>query len=91
VTAAQDTVIDFSSIDLNLASTMAYTGAIDEIGYDWKDIVGDVSSGSVTYIVKEGFNYVVRDADGFYYKLRFISFYNNDGDKGYPTFEYQRL
>lgn len=91
VAAAQDTAYDFASIDLTLASSMVFTGALDEIGYDWKDVVGDVSSGSVTYVIKEGLNYVVKDADGFYYKLRFISFYNNDGDKGYPTIEYQRL
>ena len=92
VTVAQDTLFDFISIDLNTALSLHFTPTPDEIGYDWKDIVGDVSSGDVSYIIVEGRNYVVRDAEGFYYKLRFISFYSlNNGDKGVPTFEFQKL
>jgi hypothetical protein len=88
---AQDTLYDFTAIDLEIASSMVYSTALDEIGYDWKDVVGDVSSGNVSYVIIQGRNYVIRDNQGFYYKLRFISFYNNSGEKGYPTFEYQRL
>jgi hypothetical protein len=88
---AKDTLYDFSSIDLDVAGNLFYSEAQDEIGYDWKDIVGDVTTGNVSYVVVEGLNYVVRDSEGYYYKLRFISFYNDSGDKGYPTFEYQRL
>ena len=36
-------------------------------------------------------NYVIRDRDGFFYKLRFIDFNNDMGEKGYPKFEYVRL
>jgi hypothetical protein len=88
---AQDTLYDFSSISLDIVDNLLYSKNQDEIGYDWKDIVGDVSSGNVSYVIVEGLNYVIRDREGFYYKLRFISFYNDSGDKGYPTFEYQRL
>ena len=91
IEAAQDTLYDFSSISLDIVDNFSYSKSRDEIGYDWKDLVGDVNSGNVTYVIVEGLNYVVRDHEGFYYKLRFISFYNNNGDKGYPTFEYQRL
>jgi hypothetical protein len=91
IEVAQDTLYDFSSITLDIATNLSYTSIQDEIGYDWKDIVGDVSSGSVSYVIVEGLNYIIRDREGFYYKLRFISFYNNSGEKGYPTFEYQRL
>jgi hypothetical protein len=42
-------------------------------------------------VIIEGLNYVVLDREGYFYKLRFISFYNNSGEKGYPTFEFQRL
>jgi len=88
---AQDTLYDFSSINLDIAQALFYSQALDEIGYDWKDVVGDVSSGNVTYVIVEGLNYVVLDAEGYYYKLRFISYYNQSGEKGIPTFEYQRL
>lgn len=91
VTVAQDTLYEFSAIDYEVAAELEYWGLLDEIGYDWKDVQGDVSSGNVSYVIMEGRNYVVRDTEGFYYKLRFISFYNNNGEKGYPTFEYQRL
>ena len=91
VQIAQDTLYDFSALDLDAAGSLIYSEAYDEIGYDWKDVVGDVSTGMVTYVIVEGLNYVVRDAEGFYYKLRFIGFYNNSGSKGYPTFEYQKL
>jgi hypothetical protein len=92
VEIAQDTLYDFSSIDLGIAQNLDYSAALDEIGYDWKDIVGDVNSGNVSYVIIEGLNYVIRDGQGFYYKLRFISYYSlNNGDKGVPTFEFQRL
>jgi hypothetical protein len=92
VLVAQDTIYDFISIDFDKAKSLIYSDALDEIGYDWKDPVGDVSSGNVTYVIVEGRYYVVLDTEGFYYKLRFISFYNLDnGEKGYPTFEFQRL
>ncbi|MCU0370147.1 MAG: hypothetical protein MUC31_01925 [Bacteroidales bacterium] len=91
IEVAQDTLYDFSSIDLDIAGSLVFTDALDEIGYDWKDVVGDVGSGSVSYVIVEGLNYVVKDMEGYYYKLRFISFYNNSGEKGYPTFEYQKL
>jgi hypothetical protein len=91
IQVAQDTLYDFTSITLNVTGDLAYSTMQDEIGYDWKDVVGDVSSGNVSYVIIEGLNYIIRDRDGFYYKLRFVSFYNNSGEKGYPTFEYQRL
>ena len=91
IEVAQDTLSDFASISLDIAGNLDYSPAQDRIGYNWKDIVGDVNSGNVSYVIIEGLNYVVRDREGYYYKLRFISFYNNNGDKGYPTFEYQRL
>jgi hypothetical protein len=91
VVVSQDTLYNFSDINLQIAEGLEYSTALDEIGYDWKDIVGDVSSGTVSYVIIEGLNYIIRDADGFYYKLRFIGFYNNSGAKGYPTFEYQQL
>jgi hypothetical protein len=87
----QDTLMDFQSIDLNSIKQLEFTTIQDEIGYDWKDITGDVTSGSISYEIIEGINYLVKDQEGYYYKLRFISFYNNSGEKGYPTFEYQKL
>ena len=91
IVVAQDTLYDFSSISLDIAEKLIYSRNLDEIGYDWKAIVGDVNTGNVSYVIVQGRNYIIRDNSGFYYKLRFTSFYSNTGDKGYPTFEYQRL
>jgi len=91
VEIAQDTLYDFSAIDLNVAQGLAYSKEQDVIGYDWKDVVGDVSSGNVSYVIVPGLNYVIHDYEGFYYKVRFIGFYSNTGEKGYPVFEYQQL
>jgi len=88
----EDSLLNFHNIAINDAINKDYSEAMDEIGYDWKDIIGDVTGGgTLTYVIIEGRNYLIQDTDGFYYKLRFINFYNDDGVKGYPTFEYQRL
>jgi len=95
VGVAQETSFDFDDIDLNLAQDLLYSSALDVVGYDWKDVVGDVTSGIVTYVMVPDLSYVIHDAEGFFYKLRFVNFYstdpNNPGEKGYPTLEYQRL
>jgi len=57
------------------------------IGYEWKYYNFDAA----LYTIEPGLAYVIRDRDGFYYKLRFIDFYSEGGEKGYPKFEYVRL
>lgn len=89
--AAQDSTKPFDEINLEDALSQTYSDTLDLIGYDWKDVVGDVSSGAVVYEVKSERTYFIRNQQEFYFKLRFISFYNNAGEKGYPTIEFQRL
>lgn len=91
VEAARDTLFNFQDITLGSVDQMEFSPVQDLVGYDWKDVVGDVTSGSVSYVIVEGLNYIVRDHQGYFYKLRFISFYNDLGEKGYPTFEFQKL
>ncbi len=59
----------------------------DIIGYDWKtyDFTNE------RYSIEPNKNYIIEDNTGYYYKLRFIDFYNYQGAKGYPTFEFIRL
>ena len=40
---------------------------------------------------KDNINFVIRDFEGKYYKMRFIDFYNSQGLKGYPKFELEEL
>ena len=64
-----------------------YYGALDAIGYDWKFY--NFTSG--VYTIRPNLNYIVHGVSGFYFKLRFVGFYNKDGLKGYPVIEYQKL
>ena len=41
------------------------------------------------YSVRDDINYIIKDTQGRYFKFRFIDFYNSEGNKGYPKFEYQ--
>jgi hypothetical protein len=56
------------------------------IGYDWKDF--DFNLG---YTLLLNRYYLVLDPAGYYYKLRFYDFYDDLGNKGAASFEYQRL
>lgn len=57
------------------------------IGYDWKNF----SLENNLYTVNLKMCYIIQDSRGFYYKLRFVDFYNSSGQKGAPKFEFQRL
>ncbi len=35
--------------------------------------------------------YIIKDAEGFYFKLRMMKMSNEEGYRGYPEFEYQPL
>jgi hypothetical protein len=87
VAAARDTIHDFMDIEADSIRSLEYTTQADVIGYDWKYY--DFDAG--VYTIEPDMNYVIRDKDGFFYKLRFIDFYNDVGVKGYPTFESVRL
>lgn len=89
VEAYRDIVMNFDEITYETALGLELTNRLDEIGYDWKDYVGELTQG--VYVIVEGLNYIIRDTEGFYYKLRFTSFYDSNGEKGHPSFEYQRL
>lgn len=91
VSALLDSVTPFESITRDLAESLVLSGERDVIGYDWKKVIGDVTSGNVTYIAQPNMVYIIQNTEGFFYKLRFIDFYNDLGQKGYPTFEYQKL
>lgn len=91
VKAIPDTSYSFGEITREIAENLQLSARRDIIGYNWKEINGDVTSGNITYTARPGLSYVIRDSRGILYKLRFIDFYNNQGKKGYPKFEYQRL
>lgn len=87
VAAALDTIHDFMELELADTLDLELTSRADVIGYEWKYYNFDAG----VYTIVPGMNYVIRDRDGFFYKLRFIDFYNDTGEKGNPRFEYVRL
>jgi hypothetical protein len=91
VSAVMDSLISFDSVDRAYAEQKLMSFNRDVIGYDWKKVNGDVTAGDVTYTARPEMVFIIKNTRGFYFKLRFIDFYNNLGQKGYPTFEYQKL
>ena len=87
VEVAIDTNNIFSSIEYNMLMTYNFSSLQDKIGYDWKSFDLD----NQIYTIDSKKNYIIKDQKGFYYKMHFIDFYNNNGEKGFPLFEFQLL
>lgn len=58
------------------------------IGSNWRSTVSGTSSSPVVF--PDRF-FVLKDPDGNYFKIRFLSMINGDNMRGYPKFEYQKL
>ncbi len=87
VAVAIDSLNSFEEINDTMARSLHYVARRDAIGFQWKYF--DFSTQA--YVVRPYVTYVILDQKGVYWKMRFIDFYNDAGQKGYPTFEYQRL
>ncbi|WNJ20543.1 HmuY family protein [Pontibacter sp. G13] len=77
----------FESISRADAERAEFSKARDVIGYDWKEYSFDLAG----YIVFSEQQYIIRDTEGRLFKLRFVDFYNEEGQKGAPKFEVQAL
>lgn len=58
------------------------------IGGNWRSTVSGTTS--TPKIFTDCF-FVIRDAEGVYFKLRFLSMLNENNERGYPIFEYDPL
>jgi hypothetical protein len=85
VTAARDTINSFYSINAGNINDYTFSPAQDAIGYEWKDYKND------SYKINPNIFYIVKDLTGVYYKMKFAGFYNNTGEKGFPSFQCVRL
>lgn len=77
----------FDELSLEEAKSITLTRQTNIIGHDWKWY--NLAEGY--YTVREKKLYLLRDTDGILYKLHFLSFLNDEGERGFPKFEYQRL
>lgn len=82
--ALMDSTVRFEGIDFAKAQSYNLSSNLNAIGFDWKSYTGSV------YITHTKMNYIIRDQNGLYYKLRFIDFYDA-GKKGSPKWEFQKL
>ena len=87
VCCAKDSTTGYENLNLSFVKTLKYYKQDDVIGYDWKTY----SQTSSKYVTRSHVTYIIKSKKGYYYKLRFIDYYNNKGEKGYPKFEFQRL
>lgn len=85
--AVADTIHQFDEVNFEIAETQNLVNQKDIIGYEWKEY--DFDNGMYTVLPEK--IYVLKNRIGYYYKLRFIDYYNSTGEQGYPTFEFLRL
>jgi hypothetical protein len=85
--AGRDSIHLFEEISYEIAENQILVDQKDIIGYEWKDYDFD----NAMYQVDPEKIYVLKNRIGFYYKMRFVDYYNSTGEKGYPTFEFLRL
>ena len=84
---AIDTNNNFNDITYEMIGDYYFKNNNDMVGYNWKEY--DLNAGE--YTVFSNINYIIQNNNNKYYKLHFIDFYNNLGEKGYPKFEIQEL
>lgn len=83
-----DSTSGFSNIQYNATLLQKpFSNARDVVGFDWKKY--DFNTGK--YKTDTMKCYVIRNRRGHYWKLRFVDFYNNQGLKGAPTFEFSQI
>ncbi len=59
----------------------------DVIGHEWKSY--SIEEGF--YRVKPEMVFIIQNQNKNFYKLHFINYYNNEGQTGYPKFEFKKL
>jgi hypothetical protein len=85
--AILDTIIGFNDFDFTDAQNENYNTDCNIIGYTWKKYNYELGS----YSIYTENNYVLKSQNEEHYKIHFIDFYSNTGEKGTPTFEFQKL
>tara|TARA_B100000809_G_C15125174_1_gene525928 strand:- start:230 stop:1180 length:951 start_codon:yes stop_codon:yes gene_type:complete len=78
---------DFTAITMDDLTDLEFNNDRNNIGYNWK--VYNYDDG--TYSIFTEKIYIIKTNESFFYKLHFIDYYNQNGEKGTPTFEFQRL
>lgn len=88
VSMAIDSVSGFENISLATVQSLDFSTKEDGIGYAWKNFDYTVT---FAYTINPNNIYVVKNASGAYFKIKFLDFYNKDKQRGYPKFEFQKI
>jgi hypothetical protein len=80
-----DSTVNFENTLIGDLKQEKFSEKRDVIGYDWKQY--DFTE----YKVLPYKIYFIKTQDQRFYKLRFLDFYNEKFERGYPTFEYEEL
>lgn len=78
---------NFAEVSIADTSFALLSNKWDAIGYDWKEFNFNTNK----FTVEPNTIFIIKDQNNFFYKLHFIDFYNENGQKGNPKFEFQKL
>jgi len=78
---------DFLEVDIEDVENGQFTPQQDVIGHEWKYY--NLEEG--VYTVNTNQVYFIKSLDGSIYKLHFLSYYNSNGETGYPKFEFKKI
>ena len=87
IVIAKDTMNPFKDITALNINSYIFSNNQNEIGFEWKAYNFEEQM----YTVDSKITYIIKSISNRYFKLRFIDFYNDNGEKGYPSFEIQEL
>lgn len=85
--ATKDSTYSFDTLEGQVILDLNYSNHRDVIGFDWKVY----NFTTERYDIAKKYNFVIQNRNGQYWKLRFLDFYNKQGIKGSPSFEFQRV
>ncbi len=88
VQVCMDTKNKFEDIDGNSVANYVFSNDRNIIGWDnWKTY----NQQSSKYTVHSDVIYIIKDTENYYYKLRFLDYYDKQGKSGNPKFEFIRI
>ncbi len=90
VTAAKDSTVPYEKVQSSMLTTLKFSNNRDVIGFDWKSF-DRTQPTTAKYVVNRNMIFFVHTRNDQYCKLHFLDFYNSQGVKGNPSFEFERL
>src|SRR5690606_16342796 len=90
-TAGEDSSKGYANIDIDDILNIKFVSDRDVIGFDWKDF-NFLTPNTSVFKINSQKTYIVKTQQDQFWKLHFLDFYDpQNGEKGTPTFEFERL